>query len=150
MELRPVLKNKTLRKATLAPRTQIPTHDTFKIHLMTPILSHSFSLDILMLDLFHLKHIYMCVCVCVCVCVCKGHSINKVKFYQEEALFTIERFSKKSIVLGPFMFQKIDSMTFFTDCFTLKTLSFHSMDCLFQNKLIVANPYLARLQTFSH
>ena len=69
--------------------------------------------------------VYVNTCVCVCVCVCEGHLINKVNWLilpQELAIrSTVTSFSRKSIVMGPFMSQKTMNMTFFTDHYTSPT-----------------------------
>ena len=73
----------------------------------------------------------------------EGHSINMVKYclrsWQEEALFTVGPFSRKSIVTGPFMYQKTVNITFLTDgifflgVFSIQARSGKHIFCSFVN-----------------
>ena len=53
-------------------------------------------------------------------------------------MFTVVPFSRKSIVMGPFMSQKTVSMMFFTGCYAPGTFSLRV--CLFNFGLILAKP----------
>ena len=89
----------------------------------------------------------------------KGHkSFNKVEYCQRswllEARFTVAPFKRKSIVIAPFMFQKIVSITFSTGCynqncfFCRESVYFHFMDCLFNSGLSKQTRVLIHLERF--
>ena len=116
--------------------THTHTHTHMHMNIHTHILTHT--------HMHTHAHIYMC------------HSVNKVKvnftkrFWQLEALFIVAPFSRKSVMMCPFISQKNVSMTFFIDdytrnfTFTWEQMYFNSMGCPY-NSVVPHMVYTSQL-----